>query len=182
MPVGNGGDGVQIGNVAVGIAQSFQIDGLGVGLNGRFHLSQVVGVHKRGGDAELRQRVGQQVIASAVDGLLSHNVIAGLGQGLNGIGDGRGAGGGGQGGASALQGRNALFQNVLGGVGQPAVNVAGVLKAEAGGRVGGVAEYIAGGLINGDGPGIRCGVGLLLAHMQLQRFKMISAHNSLLTF
>ena len=46
--VGNGRDGVDVGNVGVGVAQGLQIDGLGVGLNGVFHLLKVVGVHKGG--------------------------------------------------------------------------------------------------------------------------------------
>ena len=100
--VGNFSDGVDVGDIRVGVAQGLQVDGLGVGLNGVFHLRQVVSVDKGGGHTVLRQGVGQQVVAAAVDGLLGHDVVSGLGQGLDGVGDGRRAGGQGQGGHAAL--------------------------------------------------------------------------------
>ena len=105
MLVGNLSDCVDVGDIAVGVTQSLQIDGLGVGLNGVFHLRQVVGVDKGRGHAELGQGVGQQVVAAAVDGLLGHDVVSRLGQGLDGVGDGCRAGGQRQGGHAALQGR-----------------------------------------------------------------------------
>ena len=77
--MGNLGDGVDVGDVAVGIAQGLQIDGLGVVLNGVLHFCQIMGVHESSGDAELGQGVGQQVVAAAVDGLLGDDVVAGLG-------------------------------------------------------------------------------------------------------
>ena len=91
--VGDGGDGVNVGDVAVGVAQGLQVDGLGVVLDRVLHLGQVVGVHKRRGDAVLGQGVGQQVIGAAVDRLLGNNMLAGASQGLNGVGDGGGTGG-----------------------------------------------------------------------------------------
>ena len=74
--VGNGGNGINVGDIAVGVAQGLQIDGLGVGLDGVLHLGQVMGVDKGGGDAKLGQGVLQQIVAAAVDGLLRHDVVA----------------------------------------------------------------------------------------------------------
>ena len=65
--VGNGGNGINVGDIAVGVAQGLQIDGLGVGLDGVLHLGQIVSVDKGGGHAELGQGVLQQVVAAAVD-------------------------------------------------------------------------------------------------------------------
>ena len=42
--VGNFSDGVDVGDVGVGVAQRLQIDGAGVLLNGTLDLSQVVGI------------------------------------------------------------------------------------------------------------------------------------------
>ena len=141
-----------------------------------------MGVHKGSRYAELGQGVGQQIVTAAVDGLLGHDVVSGLSQGLNGVGDGRRSGGGGQGRHAALQGGQALFQYLLGRVGEAPVDVTGVGQAEAGGGVGGVAEYVGGGLIDGHRPGVGGGVGLLLSHMELKGLKMIAAHGKSLFF
>ena len=47
--VRDGRNGVDIGDITVGVAQSFQIDRLGVGLDSVLHLGQIVCVHKGGG-------------------------------------------------------------------------------------------------------------------------------------
>ena len=174
--VGKGRNGIDIRDIAVGIAQGFQIDGFCVGSNGLFHLCQIVGIHKGGGDPIERQGVGQQIITAAVDGLLGYNVISCLGQRLNGIGDGGSAGGQGQGCYTSLQRRNPLFQHILCGIGQAAVNISGIRQTEAGRCVRGVVEHIGGGLVNGDGAGIGGGIGLFLTHMELQCFKFIMTH------
>ncbi len=46
MLVGDGRDGVNVGNVGIGVSQSFKVDGLGVGLYGAFDFFKVVGVYK----------------------------------------------------------------------------------------------------------------------------------------
>ena len=173
VAVGDGGNGVQIREVAVGVAQSLQVDRLGVGADGPLHLRQVVGVHKGGGDPEGGQGVGQQVIGAAVDGLLGHDVVPRLGQGLDGIGDGGGAGGHRQGGASPLQGGHPPLQHLLGGVGEAAVDVARLLQGKAGGGVGGVRKDVGGGLIDGDRPGAGGRVGVLLSGVELESLKVI---------
>ena len=67
--VGDGCNGVDIRDVAVGVAQRFQIHSLGIGLDGCFHLCKVVGIHEGGVDAELGQGVSQQVVAAAIAGV-----------------------------------------------------------------------------------------------------------------
>ena len=176
VAVGDFRDGVNVGNIGVGIAKGFNVDGLGVGLNGGFHFFQIMGIHKAGGNAPLGKGVGQQIAGAAINGLLGHDVLALLGQCLNGIGDGGGAGGNGQTGSTLFQGSNALFKNLLGGVGQTAVDVAGSGQAEPVGGILAVGENIGGGGVNGHRPGIGGGIGLLLAHMQLQRFKTVIRH------
>ena len=172
--VGNLRDSVDIGDIGVGVAQGLQINGLGVGPDGGGELLQIVGVHKCSGHAELRQGVGQQVVAAAVDSFLSHDVIPRLSKGLDGIGNSRRARGHGQRRYAPFQGGNPLFQHVLGGVGQPAIDVACVRQTEPGGGVGGIPEHITGGLVDGHRPGIGGGVRQLLANMELQGLKFIA--------
>ena len=177
VTVGDLGNGVDIGDVGIGVAQGLNVDGLGVGLDGGFYLLQIVGIHEGGGDAVLGQGVGQQVAGAAVDGLLRHNVLPLAGQGLDGIDNGCSAGGHGQAGGAALQGCNALLENILGGVGQAAIDVAGIRQAEPVGGVLTVVEDVRGGGVNGYCPGIAGRVCLLLTDVQLKGLKMVVAHN-----
>ena len=182
MLMGDGCDGVDVGDVAVGVAQGLQIDGLGVGLDGVLHLGQVVGVHEGGGDAELGQGVLQQVVAAAVDGLLGHDVVTGLCQSLDGVADGSSTGSGGQRSHAAFQRGDALLEDVLGGVGQAAIDVACVSQTEAVGGVLAVAEDVGRGLVDGHGAGIGGGIGLLLANVQLKGLEFIVRHVDCLSF
>ena len=175
--VSDGCDSIDIGNIGVGVAQGLQIDSLGVFLNGVFQLGQVVGIDEGGAHAILGQGVRQQVIAAAVDGLLGHDVVTSLCQGLNGVSNSCRAGGQRQSCHAAFQSRDALFQYILGGVGQSAVNIAGICKTKPGSGMGGIAEDIRSGLVDGDCAGIGSGIGLFLANVQLQSFKFIIRHN-----
>ena len=74
--------GVDVGNVAVGVAQGLDINGAGLGTDGALHFGKIVDVHEIGGDAEAGKGVGEQVIAAAVDGLLGDKVAAVLTQGF----------------------------------------------------------------------------------------------------
>ena len=171
MSVGQGRDGIQVWDVAVGIAQGLQVDGFGVFLNGLLHLIQVMDIHKGSGNAVLGQCMGQQVVRAAIKGALGDNVLSCLGQRLDRVGDGGCAGGHRQGGGSPLQGSYPRLQHPLGGVGQSAVDVAWFLQMEPSRRVGGVVKDIGCGLINGHRPGVRGWVGRFLARMELQGFK-----------
>ena len=100
-------------------------------------------------------------------------------QHADGVGDGSGTGSGRQSRHAAFQGCDALLKNVLGGVGQAAIDVAGVCQAKTGLGVVAVMEYIRSGLINRYGSGVGSGIRLLLANMQLQSLKCVFlAHNS----
>ena len=110
----------------------------------------------------------QQVVGATVDGLLSHHVVTSLGKSLQGIGDGGGTGGDGKTGHATLERGDTVLEDALGGVGQTAVDVTGVGKTKAVGGVLGVAEHIARGLVDRHGTGVGCGIGALLANVQLQ--------------
>ena len=163
--MGNFRNGIDVGDVAVGVSQGFQIDSLCIFLNSVFHFFQIVSVHKRRCNTVLRQRMFQQIVASAVDGLLDHDVSAVGCQRLHGIGDCRCAGSHGQRRAAAFQCGQPFFQHVLGGIGQAPVNVAGVFQAETVRRVLTVVKYIGSSLVNRHCPGIGSRICLFLSNV-----------------
>ena len=169
---------VDVGNVAVGVAEGLEVNGLRVGLNGCFDLRKIVCVHKRRRHAEGLERMGEQIIRAAVDGLLADDVVTLLGERFNCIRNRRRAGSNRQGRYAALERCDALFKDVLRGVCEPAVDVARVAKGKAIRRVLRVVEYIGSRRINRDGAGIGGGVGLFLTDVELQSFKMIIGHNN----
>ena len=67
-------------------------------------------------DAELGERVLEQVVGAAVDRRRRHDVVAGAGDVEHGVGDGRRAGGDGEGRGAALERGDALLEHVRGGV------------------------------------------------------------------
>ena len=166
--LGDFGNGVDVGNVGVRVAERFKVNDGGVVFDGAFDLCEVVGIDEGGFNAELRKRVLEQVVRAAVDGLLRNYVVAGLCERLQRVGDGGGARSHGQASNAAFERGDAVFEHALGGVRQAAVDVTGVGQAEAIGCVLGVAEHVARGLVNGYRTGIAGGVGAFLTDVQLQ--------------
>ena len=158
-------DRVDVGDVAVGVAERLEIDRSGVVLNRVLDFLEVVRVDKGRCDAVLGQGVCEEVVAAAVDGFLRYDVTAVCCQRLNGVGDRRGARSQRECRAAALESGDSLFENVLRGVGQSAVDVARVRETEAVGGVLRVAENIGGRLINGYRSCVGCGVSLLLTNV-----------------
>ena len=163
--MGNFCNSIDIGNIAVGIAQGLQVNRPGVFLNGVFHFTQVMGIYKSRVDAESRQRVFQQIETAAVDGLLGHDMPAVSRQCLHSVGHRRCARGKGQRCAASFQCSQPFFQHILGGIGQPSVNVAGIFQTEPVRCVLAVVEHIGSGLVNRHRPGIRRRVCLFLSNV-----------------
>ena len=157
----------QIEHVAVGIAEGFGVYDFCVGLDGGFQCGEVVHVDDGVRDALGRECVGNQIVAAAIEIVGCHDMVAGLGNVLQGIGDGCGARGHGQTGHATLKGCHTVFKHALCGVGQTAVDVAGIAQTEAVGSMLRVAEHVARGLVDGHRTGVGSGVGLFLAYMQL---------------
>ena len=109
-------------------------------------------------------------------------MVAGLCDVLQGIGDGGSTAGHSQSGHSALEGSHTLFEHALRGVGETSVDVSGIAQTEAVGSMLGVAEDVAGGLIDGHGTGIGGRIGLLLAYMQLQGLEVKSFRFHVVSF
>ena len=165
------GPSLKVKHVGVGVAQRFGVQQLRVVLDGGLNGVQVGGVDERGGKALISQCVLEQVQRAAVQVRGGHDVVAGRGDVLHGDGDGSRTGGNAQGPNAALKRGNALFEDADGGVGQAAVDVAGLGQAEAAGSGGGVLEHVGRRQVDRHGAGISGWIGLLLAGVDLQGFK-----------
>ena len=126
---------------------------LGVRPDGRAPRVQVVGVlHEADLDADLGQRVVEQVVGAAVQPRARHDVVAGVGEvedrevlgGLTGRQEQRRD--------AAFERRDALLDDVLGRVHDPGVDVAGLGKAEQRGGVLGAVERVGRGLVDRQRP------------------------------
>ena len=170
--VGDFRNGLDVRDVGIGIAESLDQDKLGVVLDGALDFVQVVDIHEGGIHAEGAKGVLQQVVGTAIDGALGHHMVAFAGEGRNGVGKGCRTGCDGKACDASFQGGDALFKNILGGVGKAAVDVARVLQVETVGGVLGAVEHVRGGLVDRNGAGIGGRVCLFLAHMELEGFKV----------
>lgn len=173
VPVRQSRQSVDVRNVAVGVSEGFDVNRPCVVLNCVFNLGEIVNVYERCGDPEAGERVGQQIVASAVNGFLSYEVSAVLTERFQRVGDSRGTGGECESGNASLKGGDALFKHVLRGVGQSAVDVSGVCKTEARRRMSGIVKYVRGGRVNRYGAGIGGGVGIFLTDVELKCFEFI---------
>ena len=133
------------------------------------HCVEVVRIVDEGHlDADLGQRVVQEVVGAAVQGRRGDDVVAGVGQredrqelgGLTG-GDGEGTGQADGGGHAALQRVEASLQHELRRVGDAGVDVAHLRQPEQVRRVLGAVERVAGRLVDRHGPGVGRLVGRL---------------------
>lgn len=87
VSVGDIGQCIDVVDVTVGVAQSFDKNGLGIVLNGPLHSIQVMGIDKSSGNAVFRKGVGQQIIAAAIDSGLRDDMFSGPRQVLKSIAD-----------------------------------------------------------------------------------------------
>ena len=127
----------------------------------RGDVLRIGGVDKGHVDAQPLEGLAQERDRAAVEGGGGDDVTAGVGQVEQGDGDGLLAAGEGQGPDAAVQGGHPLLEDVGGGVHQPRVDPAHLLQGEQVGRVFGALEHVAGGLVDGHGPGAGGRVGLL---------------------
>ena len=177
------GNGIQVGHIAVGVAEGLGVDDLGVGTYCGLQCLQVVYVHDAVFHALGGQRVGDEIEGAAVEVVGCHDVITILKHVLQCIGDGCSTACHGQTCHSALQRSHSSLKHILGAVGQSAVDVAGITQSEAVGSMLGVVENIAGSLIDRHCASVACGVGGLLTNMKCQSLKvqfLICCHSRIL--
>ena len=168
---GRPGDTLEVEHVTLRVAQGLGEEGLGVGPDGGPPGVEVVGVVDEGRlDAELGQRVVEQVVGAAVERGRRDDVAAVLGQVQQGHGLGGLSAGDGQGGHTTFERGDPLLEDGLRRVHDPGVDVPELLQPEERRRVRGVAEGVARGLVDrhgaGAGGGVRCGTGVDLASLE----------------
>ena len=153
------GQGRDIGHVAQRVADGFAEHGLGARVDQRGKALGFGRVGKTHLDALLREGVGEQVVGAAVECAGRDDVVAGLGDGLDGRRDRRHAGGQRQRRHAAFERRHALLEHVGGRVHDARVDVARDLQVEQVGTVLGVVEGVGRGLVERDGGGFGRRVG-----------------------
>ena len=165
-------DGFDIRDVGIRVAERFNEDELRVGLDGAFDFFEVVDVNESRFNAELAERVFKEVVSTAVDGALSDHVVALAGESRDGVGKSCCTRSDCEACDTAFESCDALFKNVLRGVGEATVNVACILQVETVRSVLGAVEHVRSGLIYRNCAGIGCRVCLFLTNVELKSFEM----------
>ena len=167
MVMGNLCDGLHIRHFRIRIAKSLYVQRLCIVLNGLLKGLRTQRVHKGCGDAVIRQRVGQQVVASAVKILRRHDVSAAQGDILHRVGHCRRTGRCGNRCHAPLEGRHSLLKNLHRRVRKPGINIPRVFQSKPVCRMLRVMKNVGRGLINRHRSGVCGRVRLLLSHVQL---------------
>ncbi|MNS80873.1 hypothetical protein D3C72_1145700 [compost metagenome] len=142
------GDRGNVGDVAARVADRLDEHGLGARIDQGCERRRVGRIGETRLDAVLRQCVRQQIEAAAVQRAGGDDVVAGLGNGLDRIGDRRLPRGQCQRADAPFQCRHALLQHVGGGVHDARIDVARYLQVEQVRSVLGVIECVGHGLVD----------------------------------
>ena len=149
--VGGLGPSWNVEHVEARVADRLAEDGLRSLVGCCCYRGRVTGVDPANFDPVLRQRVGEQVVGAAVDLANGDDVVAGLGDVEDRVGDGSLAGCDCDGADAAFEVGQALFEHARSRVHDPRVDVAGNCQREEIGRVLGVIEDVGGRLVDRDG-------------------------------
>ncbi len=164
---------LQVEHVAVRIAECLGIHHLGVRLDSSLKSVQIVHVDDGVANALSSQRVGYQVVATAIQIVGCHDVVTILQYVLQSVSDSCCTTGHCKSCHTTLECCHAVLKHTLCRVGQSSVDVTGIAQSETVGSVLRVVEHIACGLIDGHGAGVGSGVSLFLAYMQLKCLETI---------
>ena len=183
VTVSNLGQAVDISNVGVGVSEGLGIKSPGLGQDGSLYGLQVAHVDDGVLHSKVGQSMGDEVERAAIEIVGSHDMVARQQDILQGQSDGSGTRRHGQSGHATLKGSHPLLEHTLCGVGESAIDVAGIAQAETVGSMLRVAEHIGCGLVDRHRAGIGCWVGLLLTYMELEGLEtiLVLAHNFFLS-
>ena len=178
MAVCNCSYGIDVDKATVGVAECFDKHSFGVVANGTLEILQVGGIDKSGFHATGFEGVGEEVVATAVDVVGSHDVVAGSGDIFHSIGHSSSTAGKCESCYTAFESGDALLEHTLGGISEAAIDVAGITKPEAVGSVLRVVENIRCGLIYRHCARVGSRIGLFLTYVELESLevKFIVAH------
>ena len=128
--VGYSSHTLQVEHVAVRVAESLGIYYFCVGFDGSLQSFEVIHIDYRVADALRSQRVGDEVIRTAIEVVGSHYMVARLHNVLQRIGDGGGTRGDSQSCHTALQGSHTVFKHTLRRVGQTTIDITRITETE----------------------------------------------------
>ena len=156
--VRDGGEAFDVDDVELRVADALGVDGAGLVVDRGAQAVEIVSIDEADGDAEARQGVVEEVIGAAVERSGGDDFFAGRGEGGDGERFRRLAGGRGQARRAAFERRNALFENVGGGIHDAGVDIPEFLEREETAGVVRILEKIGRGLVDGDGARPRGGI------------------------
>ena len=165
---------LQIDHVARRVADGLAEQRAGLVIDQRFHLVEIVERGHPHIHALAREGVGEQVVGAAVQLAGADDVVTGLADALNRVGDRRHARGKTQCGNAAFHRRDALLQHIGGRVHDAGVDVAGDFQVEQVGPVLGVIKGVRGGLVDRHRGGLGGRFGFITV-VQGQRFEFHGA-------
>lgn len=82
--MGDLGNGLEIWDVVLGVANALDVDSLGLVVNGSSNVLGLVAVDKLGVDAQARQEDLELVVGAAVEVGGGDDVVTGMGEGVDG--------------------------------------------------------------------------------------------------
>lgn len=170
--VGDFGNGFDIRDVGMRVAERFDKDELRVALDSSFDTLEVVGVNESRFDTEVAERVLQQVEGTAVNRTLCNHVVTLAGESRDGVGNGSCTGSDGESGNTTFEGSDTFFEHTLRRVVDTAIDVTGVLQGETVSGMLSAMEHVGSGLVDGNCARIGCGICMFLANVNLESFKM----------
>ena len=153
--------------VGVRVAESLGIYNLCVGLDGSLEGFEVIHIDNRIADALCGQRVGDEVVRTAIEVVGCDDMVAILHNVLQGVGNGSSTRCYGKTCHTTFEGCDTILKHTLRRVRQTTVDITGITQSETVGGVLRVVEHIAGGLVDGHGTCVGCGVCLFLAYVKL---------------
>ena len=142
MRVGDGGDGLDVDDVAVGVAHALDVDKAGLRADSRLKILAFAALDERRVYAAVGEGVGEEVEGAAVERGCGDDVAA-LGEYvLHGAGYRGGAAGERHGGDAALERGHALLKHRGGGVVHAGVDIAGLAEVKSRRGLGAGREHI----------------------------------------
>ena len=167
VSVGDGREFLNIYHIGIRVSEGFHMNGSGVLLDGILYFLIVKRIYESSFDTVLREGVSQQVVGAAVNVLCGNDVLTFMSQVLKSVCDSCCTGSDSQSRYAAFESCDSFLKNILGRVGQTAVDVSCVTQTKSGCCVIAVAEYIGRSLIDWNSSCVSYRIRLLLSYMKL---------------
>ena len=171
MFFGNGADCCNIRHLKAGVANGFTVKHSGFFRDRLFKIGRIGGIDQMNLDAQLRKNGIKLGIGAAVEVVGRNHLITVSTDVDDGIKNCRCTGGKGQGCSTAFQGCYPLFQNILGWIHQPRIDVAQFFEAEQVGGMLSIFKKVRTGSVDRHATG-KCCIIYGVSGMQSQSFKV----------